>query len=101
MAETFSYRELVSFLEKEGFVYARSKGSHDIYKHPDGRMQSIAGKKSGRELNLNYLKNFLKEIGVSLDYYKLKTSKGNNKKAVIKRINKGIKDKQLVTDTIS
>lgn len=31
-------RDLVRFLQKSGFVFHRQDGSHQIWKHPDGRM---------------------------------------------------------------
>ncbi len=35
---TLTDREVIAKLRKLGFVYYRSaKGSHEIYRHPDGR----------------------------------------------------------------
>ena len=30
-------RNLIRALEADGFAYVRSKGSHRVYRHPDGR----------------------------------------------------------------
>ncbi len=30
-------RKLIRALERDGFIYQRSKGSHRVYRHPDGR----------------------------------------------------------------
>lgn len=34
-------KELGKIIEKMGFVFSHQKGSHLIYKHPDGRKTSI------------------------------------------------------------
>ena len=33
----YSSKRIISLLLKKGFVLQRTKGSHHIYKHPDGR----------------------------------------------------------------
>ncbi|MXX38457.1 MAG: addiction module toxin, HicA family [Gemmatimonadetes bacterium] len=38
-------RELISDLERAGFVLQRSKGSHRVYKHSKGVTVTISGKR--------------------------------------------------------
>jgi len=35
-------RELISALIRDGFVFDRGAGSHQIYRHPDGRRVTVA-----------------------------------------------------------
>jgi len=39
--KVYSMREAEKVILKNGFIYQRQKGSHVIYKHPDGRLISI------------------------------------------------------------
>jgi len=55
-----SAKELIKFLQSKGFEFVRQKGSHQRYKHPDGRAITVPvhGKtnlKRGllNELNIN------------------------------------------------
>lgn len=51
-------REVVSFLERIGFKVLRTKGSHHILVHPDGRRTVVpvhAGEAIGRGLMLKIL----------------------------------------------
>jgi predicted RNA binding protein YcfA (HicA-like mRNA interferase family) len=34
-------RKITRIIESLGFVYARTKGSHSVYRHPDGRVVVI------------------------------------------------------------
>ncbi len=54
-----SSKELCRFLEKEGFVCIRQKGSHMFYRHQDGRVTTVpmhANKDIGKGLLLAILK---------------------------------------------
>jgi len=54
-------RKLCRFLEKEGFVAIRQKGSHKFYKHPDGRT-TIVPIHPGKDIKRTLLKGILDEI---------------------------------------
>ena len=56
-------KELIKVVEKLGFVFERQRGSHMIFKHPDGRMTVIpypVGEELGPGLLNQILKNELK-----------------------------------------
>ncbi|MBU1290255.1 type II toxin-antitoxin system HicA family toxin [bacterium] len=51
-----------------GFERVRQKGSHVFYRHPDGRTTTIPHHK-GRVLARPLIRDILREIGVTVDYY--------------------------------
>jgi len=57
-------RELIALIESDGWVLARTKGSHRQFKHPTkpGRV-TIAGK-SGIDVPLGTLNSVLKQAGL-------------------------------------
>jgi len=68
-----SARELIKFLKSKGFQFLRQKGSHQRYKHPDGRAVTVPvhGKDS---LKRGLLNGILNEL--SLDVSELITFLG-------------------------
>lgn len=40
-------RELISALERDGFILRRTHGSHRVYRHPDGRRVIVAAHAPG------------------------------------------------------
>lgn len=55
-------------LLKIGFIKTRQKGSHAFYKHPDGRVTTIAHHK-GRDISRPLLCVILREIDLSSEDY--------------------------------
>lgn len=53
-------RELGRIIEKMGFVFSHQKGSHLIYKHPDGRKTSIPHH-TGEEIGPGLLNKIIKK----------------------------------------
>ena len=53
-------RKIISVLESDGFQLARSKGSHRIYQHPDGRFVLVAFHRSGATFPPKTLKSIIK-----------------------------------------
>lgn len=39
--KVYSYREIVKIILRNNFTLARTKGDHEIYKHPDSRMITL------------------------------------------------------------
>ena len=61
-----SSTELCRFLEKEGFMFIRQKGSHRFYRHSDGRTTTVhANKDIGRGL----LKAVLEETKIDREEF--------------------------------
>jgi predicted RNA binding protein YcfA (HicA-like mRNA interferase family) len=60
-------RELVRALEKEGFVFSRSKGSHRIYRHPETGNRVTVPYHAGRTIPPGTLANILREAGIDRD----------------------------------
>lgn len=57
-------KELAKAIKKSGFILYRQKGSHQIWKHPDGRWTTIpfhAGENIGRGL----LRKILNDVNIS------------------------------------
>ncbi len=61
-----SSKELCKFLEKEGFLVVRQKGSHRFYRHPDGRA-TVVPIHSGKDIKRGLLKGILEEIKMNRD----------------------------------
>lgn len=58
-------KELIQLLESNGFVFQRSKGSHQLYKHPDGRRTVVPF--HSKDLKTGTLLAILKQAGLSKD----------------------------------
>jgi len=56
-----SSKEVCKFLEKEGFVALRQKGSHRFYKHGDGRTTTVPVH-ANKPISRGLLRGILKEI---------------------------------------
>jgi predicted RNA binding protein YcfA (HicA-like mRNA interferase family) len=41
MPQSVKYRQLIKFFKERGFLFARQKGSHERWIHPDGRKITI------------------------------------------------------------
>ncbi|HEX9407665.1 MAG TPA: type II toxin-antitoxin system HicA family toxin [Thermoanaerobaculia bacterium] len=54
-------RELVSILERLGFVEIRQRGSHKQFRHPDGRVTTVPFH-SGRDISPSLLRKILEDI---------------------------------------
>ena len=62
-------KELAKIVEKFGFVYSHTTGSHTMYKHPDGRRTTIpchSGEEIGPGLLLKIIK---KDLGISREEF--------------------------------
>ncbi len=63
-----SAKEVCKFLEKEGFVALRQKGSHKFYCHPDGRT-TVVPVHSNKDIKRGLLKGILEEIHMSREEF--------------------------------
>ena len=62
-------KELGKIIEKFGFVYIHTTGSHMVYKHPDGRKTTIPNH-SGEEIGPGLLNKIIKkDLGISRDEF--------------------------------
>lgn len=61
-----SAKELIKFLQYKGFEFVRQKGSHQRYKHPDGRAVTIPvhGKS---DLKRGLLNGILNELNIDVE----------------------------------
>ena len=70
-----SSQNLGKILRSIGFEMIRQKGSHQIFRHPDGR-QTIVPFHKGEDIGRGLLKTILSEIDISVqDYEKLRKNK--------------------------
>jgi len=58
-------RELIKVLESHGFLFQRSKGSHQIYRHPDGRRTVVP--MHVKDMKTGTLLAILKQSGIPKD----------------------------------
>ena len=58
--------QVISILEKLGFIEVRQKGSHKQYRHSDGRFTTVPFHK-GRDLSPILVKQIIKDINISPD----------------------------------
>jgi len=63
-----SPKELCRFLEKMDFVLIRQRGSHRLYRHPDGR-QTVVPVHPGKDIRRKLLRAILKEIGMEREEF--------------------------------
>ncbi|MBU2561416.1 MAG: type II toxin-antitoxin system HicA family toxin [Nanoarchaeota archaeon] len=59
-----SSKEMCRFLEGEGFVLVRQKGSHRFYRHKDGRT-TIVPIHPNKDIKRTLLKAILDEVGMT------------------------------------
>jgi predicted RNA binding protein YcfA (HicA-like mRNA interferase family) len=52
-------RELIGALTRDGFYFVRQKGSHQRFRHPDGRRVTVAPHRSGGTFNVKTLKSMI------------------------------------------
>jgi predicted RNA binding protein YcfA (HicA-like mRNA interferase family) len=62
---TITAIELVTALQKHGFVKARQSGSHIIFKHADGRRTTVPMHK-GKDLGRGLLKQIMRDANLSI-----------------------------------
>ena len=62
-------KEVVRVLERQGFVSARSSGSHHIYKNALGRRVTVPAH-SGKTLHPKVLQSILRDMDMTPDWLK-------------------------------
>lgn len=61
-------REIVSLLQKLGFVEVRQKGSHKQFRHPDGRTTTVPFH-PGRDISPVLLRQIAKDIQLTVEEF--------------------------------
>ena len=62
-------KELAKIVEKFGFLYDHTIGSHMVYKHPDGRTTTIPHH-TGEEIGPGLLNKIIKkDLGITRDQF--------------------------------
>lgn len=62
-------KEIAKTVEKLGFFYSHTTGSHMVYKHPDGRITTIPSH-SGEEIGPGLLNKIIKkDLGITRDEF--------------------------------
>ena len=62
-----SDRQVIAKLRKLGFIYYRTaKGSHEIYRHPDGRWTMVP-RHAGKTISRPTMKSILRDIQMKGD----------------------------------
>ena len=52
-------RELIAALKRDGFYFVRQKGSHQRYRHPDGRRVTVAPHGGGDTFTIKTLRSII------------------------------------------
>jgi predicted RNA binding protein YcfA (HicA-like mRNA interferase family) len=60
-------RKFVRALLRDGFVFVRQKGSHQTYRHPDGRTVTVVFHRSGETFRPGTLKDMIGDAGWTED----------------------------------
>ena len=63
-----SGKNLIKFLQKDGFVVIRTKGSHNFLRHPDGRSTTVPTH-ANETIGTGLLLKILKDCDISKDEY--------------------------------
>lgn len=61
-------RKVIRALESLGFQFARQRGSHAAYQHPDGRIV-IVPVHSNRDVARGTLREIIRQAGVSVEEF--------------------------------
>ncbi len=64
-------REVMTILEKLGFIEVRQRGSHKQYRHSDGRCTTVPFH-TGRDISPILLRQIAKDVGLTIEDF-LKT----------------------------
>ena len=59
-------RQVIAALDRMGFVEVRQRGSHKQFRHPDGRVTTVADHR-GRDISPNLLRKILEDIRVKAE----------------------------------
>jgi predicted RNA binding protein YcfA (HicA-like mRNA interferase family) len=64
-------RQVIAAIKHIGFVEVRQRGSHKQFRHPDGRVTTVADHR-GRDISPNLLRKILEDIRIEPeDFLKL------------------------------
>ena len=66
---TIKIKELVRFLEREGFVKIHQKGSHATYKNLATHQRITIAIHLGRDIKKGTLKGMLNDLGLSMEEF--------------------------------
>lgn len=62
-------KDLVRFLERNGFIRVHQKGSHATYKHPVTRQRVTVPIHSGKDLKRGLLKGILNDLNLTSEEF--------------------------------
>ncbi len=66
---TVSAREIIKVLEKSGFEFHRSRGSHQIYIHREKRLRTVVPVHKGKDLGRGLTLKILKDAGITVEEF--------------------------------
>ena len=61
--KSYTPKEVIQILEKNGFALSRSRGSHHVFRHPDGRKTVVPF--HNKDLPKGTLMAIIKQSGIS------------------------------------
>lgn len=70
-----TYREFAKLAERLGFVWVRCVGSHNTFRHADGRVLVIPDHGS-QPIMRPLLRHLIRDLGLSVDEYNALLAKG-------------------------
>jgi len=63
---TLTARQLISVLQRRGFVRVRQSGSHAVFRHPDGRRTTVPIH-SDRDLGRGLLRQIMRDADLTVE----------------------------------
>ncbi len=67
-----SPKKLIKFLEREGFVHVKTKGSHYFFLHPIDRCTTSVPLHGNQDIGVGLLRKILQDIEMSVEEFRKK-----------------------------
>lgn len=65
--KSYTPKQVIQILERNGFALSRTRGSHNIFRHPDGRKTVVP--LHNKDLPKGTLMAIIKQSGISRDEF--------------------------------
>lgn len=65
--KSYKPKEIIQILERNGFALSRTRGSHHMFRHPDGRKTVVP--LHNKDLPKGTLMTIIKQSGISRDEF--------------------------------
>ena len=59
-------RVVIKVIERKGFIFKRQRGSHKVYKHPDGRRTTVI-EHGSEPLDRSVLRRIIRDADITIE----------------------------------